>query len=110
MLDNDIYLNDISDFDNWLTQIPQYQWKPINGRFGGFQGSFDGQGHSIYGMYIYKSDIESDSIYTGLFAKTKDAEIKNLNILENYLLIVKLILLLLVVMPIIMLKMEMARE
>lgn len=52
VLSNDIYLNDISDFDNWsLSHQPDNIWKPIDGYFG---GTLDGDGHSIVGLYIFE--------------------------------------------------------
>lgn len=50
ILTADISLNDTSDFSNWSTSEPEYQWKPMIGRF---QGIFDGKGHTISGMYVY---------------------------------------------------------
>ena len=55
----DIYLNDISAYDNWGEVAPENVWTPIKN----FSGYFNGNDHSIKGMYINK-----DSNYAGLFA------------------------------------------
>ena len=50
LLDNDIYLNQISDYEQWSEDYsPQNIWEGIQGQFA---GTFDGNGHTIYGMYI----------------------------------------------------------
>lgn len=79
-LGNDIYLNDISNFDNWLTSKPNNIWTPIgsmnklwNTSYS-FEGSFDGLGHTIYGMYI-DDNVETDSI--GLFGMVHSTNNKN---------------------------------
>lgn len=53
-LDNDIYLNDVSNYTNWETTEPENKWTPF--RF--FQGVFEGQGRTITGMFSgrYSSD------------------------------------------------------
>lgn len=48
-LSEDIYLNDISDYDNWSdTNSPPNVWEGIND----FAGSINGQGHTICGLYM----------------------------------------------------------
>ena len=81
-LENDIYLNDVSDFDEWESTFPQLTpWTPIGlalyeeDDFGDltiddskcFMGNFDGYGHTVYGMFIDGAgDRPSDSGF-GLF-------------------------------------------
>ena len=43
----DIYLNDLEDYNNWASQPPENKSSAV----GDFQGSFDGNGHTIYGLY-----------------------------------------------------------
>ena len=57
-LTNDIILNDTSDWENWKTNPPKNKWEPI-GYVGGaingyrsFSGVFNGNGHTISGMYV----------------------------------------------------------
>ena len=53
-LANDIVVNE-GNASTWGEAAPTYSWKPIgyNEEFGGktFQGTFDGQGHSVSGLY-----------------------------------------------------------
>ena len=53
-------------------------WQPI-GLENFFSGTFDGQGHSIRGLYIDLQDLQSGDA-AGLFGKTSDAEIRDLTI------------------------------
>ncbi len=75
----DIYLNsDYANYSNWSTSnAPLNKWKPIGGENGVFfKGTFDGEGHTVYGMYT-----ESAVWYgAGLFAAVHDATVKNLKI------------------------------
>ena len=57
----DIVLNDVSNFKNWETKPPKNSWEPI-GNEGGFisgycpfAGVFNGNGHTITGMYVNKT-------------------------------------------------------
>lgn len=59
VLDNDIFLNDTTDWAFWGHNLYAVPWKPI-GHYSEtsssdasfFKGTFDGQGHIVYGMYI----------------------------------------------------------
>jgi len=71
----DIILNDGNAHD-WAKEAPVKRWYPIDG----FAGIFDGQGHSISGIYAY--GINSS---IGLFANTKmSSTIKNVKVLNSY--------------------------
>ncbi|MCM3136305.1 S-layer homology domain-containing protein [Paenibacillus polysaccharolyticus] len=60
------------------TQITR-SWEPIEGEDGeSFTGVFDGNGHSIIGLKIYKP--EHDQV--GLFTKLDDAVVRNLTIID----------------------------
>jgi len=65
-----------------------YKWAPItdkneNSYERHFQGTFDGNGHTIRGLYC--DIIDSDYSYAGLFGILDDgAEVKNLTIEESY--------------------------
>lgn len=83
----DIVVND-GDADEWAegANIPTSSWTPIgvhtivNGNNYRFNGIFDGQGHTISGIYA-----DSSSQGLGLFAATEaNAVIKNLNITNSY--------------------------
>ena len=92
VLDNDIFLNDTADWQYWGHNGYAVPWKPI-GQYtysvpGGdgqsaveFKGTFDGQGHVIYGMYIEMQAVPSADNYYGLFgALTEGAMVKNVGI------------------------------
>lgn len=44
---NDIYLNDTADISAWYDEAPENVSEPVNY----FSGIFDGNGHTIYGLY-----------------------------------------------------------
>lgn len=82
-LAKDIKVND-GDANTWGTKAPTYSWKPIgyNAEFGGktFQGTFDGQGYSVSGLYgkttKYMMAFFGEIGTTGL--------IKNLKVTNSY--------------------------
>lgn len=59
---NDIYLNDVSDWENWGTTAPKNKWKPISS----FSGYFHGSQYTVYGLYV-----NNNSYYGGLFRTIK---------------------------------------
>ena len=89
VLDNDIYLNDVSDFQNWTPYSHTNQWIPIGTRGSYcFSGIFDGSGFSIKGLYISGDDYQ----YSGLFGYTAESsEISNVNMTYEYIYIVYLV-------------------
>ncbi len=92
VLDNDIFLNDTTDWQYWGHGGYAVPWKPIGSYTTGaagdsqaeveFTGTFDGQGHSIYGMYIEMGAAPMhQQYYYGLFGLTKaGAVIKNVGV------------------------------
>ena len=84
---HDIYLNDFTVDANGAINAngDLKKWTPI-GEYGSiwnddFQGIFDGDGHTIYGLYIEENDNRR---YVGLFGTIEDATIKNLTIRNAY--------------------------
>ncbi|MBQ8804017.1 MAG: hypothetical protein IJZ53_10305 [Tyzzerella sp.] len=79
-LDADISLNTLEENEtvlDWMTTPPEYKWEPQN-----LKGTFDGQGHTISGVYVKTS---SGTVYTGFFkAVNADATVKNLIIENSY--------------------------
>ena len=71
-------LNDTTNFANWASSPPSNQWIPISTSALPFTGTFDGNGHTISGLYI--SDSLSDN--KALFMYTENCTIKDL-ILTN---------------------------
>lgn len=53
ILDNDIYLNDVSTYDEWETTPPENEWIS----FKEFSGTFQGDNYSIIGMYSTSSGL-----------------------------------------------------
>ncbi|MBO7150116.1 MAG: hypothetical protein J6V82_00040, partial [Clostridia bacterium] len=76
----DVFLNDgASSYVAWATTAPANAWTAI-GKYetNPFKGTFDGNGHTIYGLYTV---YDSSSNYTcGLFGCLNGATIENLQI------------------------------
>ena len=82
VLDNDIVLCDTTDWQYWgrgafgLPFIPIGWYYGINGEGNHtFYGTFDGQGHTIYGMYMEKNGTPGWSNNAALFATVGDSAI-----------------------------------
>lgn len=74
-LDNDLYLNDLSDFANWQTTAPTNKWTSIGSSSYSFKGNFDGQSHVVYGLYQTPS-----ADFNGLFGVSDGGSIQNFSI------------------------------
>ena len=91
VLTADIVLNDTSNFTNWETEAPAYVWDPIGTRrhdsgYGYFYGVFDGQGHTISGLYSHSALLhDKENTAGGLFGKADRAQIRNVNITDSML-------------------------
>lgn len=95
VLDNDIELNDITDWQLWGQNVYAEPWMPIgtdlSERYGfdaqPFTGTFDGQGHTISGMYIELDAVPSAMRGTwGLFGQLGgSAVVKNVAIVNSVL-------------------------
>lgn len=72
-LGNDISLNDTS-LENWNLYARQWVWTNNI-----FAGTFDGDGHTIDGLYF-----DSSKAKVGLFCYTKDVVIKNLKLTNSF--------------------------
>lgn len=78
-LGKDIVIN--SDYsDVWSTTAPKYVWTPIATGSIPFQGIFDGQLHSISGLYM-----STTTDYVGLFARVQSGTIKNVKLENSFL-------------------------
>lgn len=75
ILTADIKLNDTADYENWSVSAPPYTWVPI----ASFSGVFDGNGHTVSGMYI--KDCQGDC---GLFASV-GGTVRNLTVEQAYI-------------------------
>lgn len=74
-LANDIYLNNPINWRNWETSPPKNEWKPIKQ----FNGTFNGNNHSINGMHI---NNESDA---ALISNGQLGKYLNLTIANSYI-------------------------
>ena len=96
VLDNDILLCDTTDWQYWGRGAFGMPWIPIGWYYGvygegdhAFHGTFDGQGHTIYGMYMERNGIpgyngQGESV--GLFGEVGDtAVIRNVGIAASVL-------------------------
>lgn len=104
-LENDIYINQVNDYDDWTSKAPQKEsdgntvsfdfsdwfnevdeddglvtpdnmWTPIEN----FSGHLDGNEHTIYGLYIYSENGAAG------FIKNNNGEIKKLGF-EKFLIV-----------------------
>ena len=80
MLTADILLNDTSDWENWENSAPANTWTPIGNWPNLFSGTFDGQGHTVSGIYINSENY----YYHGLFGYN-EGTIKNIGVTESYI-------------------------
>jgi len=87
VLENDIFFCDTTDWQYWGRGGFGLPWKPIGSYYGienegdrTFYGTFDGQGHTIYGMYIENCGMPGNGT-AGLFGNVGDsAVIRNVGI------------------------------
>lgn len=86
ILCEDIYLNDTNGYKNWEKEAPKNVWIPIGvgnelneSNHSAFHGTFDGDGHTIHGLYT-----DPSSSHNGLFGVVVSATIENLNISDSY--------------------------
>ncbi len=80
-LENDIVLNDTSNWENWNKTAPANKWTPIGNGMFTFSGSFDGGGYTVSGVYINSS---GDCL--GLFGYLNDtATVANVGVVSSYI-------------------------
>lgn len=83
-LTSDIVLNDTTDWESWDKDTANLnKWTPIGADSNSFTGTFDGNGHTVSGMYVSISDNSSASFYVGLFGYNTGT-IKNTGIEKSY--------------------------
>ena len=79
MLDADIVLNETDGWENWGYKAPDglKEWTPIGTYDSPFSGIFDGQGHTVKGVYIMRKN------YAGLFGYLDGGTIQNVGVVES---------------------------
>lgn len=78
-LGKNVYFKLMSDIDltDWISEnAPKQGWQPIGVGYSSFGGVFDGNGHQISSVNIYRSGTNN----VGLFGVTDGATIKNLTV------------------------------
>ncbi|MDR3001813.1 MAG: T9SS type A sorting domain-containing protein [Fibromonadaceae bacterium] len=82
-----IALNNTTNWQNWASSPPARTWVPIGTNTNRFNGTFDGVGFTVQGVYINRGvnvDIANDN--QGLFGSIgEDGIIKNLGVISSYI-------------------------
>lgn len=80
VLGADIVVNE-GNAKDWMTEAPEYQWLSVGSESVPFAGTFDGEMHSVSGIYL-----TAGTNYSGFFSTTSDeAVIKNFKLENSYL-------------------------
>ena len=89
VLTADIVVNEnVLNADGTLNGTPSYSWTPIGTSSKNFKGTFDGNGHTISGLYFNNStdiDYPNGGNYVSLIGYAKGATIKNVGVINSYL-------------------------
>lgn len=81
-LSADIWLNDTTGWEKWDRQTKLMSWVPIGTSQTPFEGTFDGGGHYIAGLFIKAG---SETFNQGLFGFLRKAIIKNTRICFSHI-------------------------
>lgn len=89
-LTDDIVLNNTKKFSKWNKKKPKNIWKMIGDSDHPFSGVFDGNGHSITGMYCnnrgrFHNLFNSWTYGAGLFGYINCATIMNVSVKKSYI-------------------------
>ncbi|MBO7477475.1 MAG: bacterial Ig-like domain-containing protein [Salinivirgaceae bacterium] len=89
VLTADIVVNDsVLNADGSLNGTPERVWTPIGTNSRQYSGTFDGQGHTVSGLYFNNttnSDSPNGGNYVGLFGYVSGGTIKNVGVVDSYL-------------------------
>ena len=89
-LTNDIWLNNTDNWTEWdYFNPPANEWTPIgkfysNSGYAMFKGSFDGQGHTVYGMFYSQTDISFCGLF-GMVGQNPEGYIKNVTVARSFM-------------------------
>lgn len=79
----DIVLNE-GNASKWGKEAPENEWRPVGDYYRNFKGTFDGQGHTISGVYLIEKD--GNQVYTGLFGMVApEGKLMNFRLVNSYL-------------------------
>lgn len=81
-LSADIWLNDTIGWQRWSRQTKIKSWTPIGTSKSPFEGTFDGNGHYIAGLF---TKAGSETFFQGLFGFLKKATVKNTHIRYSHI-------------------------
>ena len=80
-LTDDIVLNDdASEYESWGESAPANTWTPIGTDSHNFSGTFDGDGHTVSGIYINTTDP-----HQGLFGYILTGAVENVGVTGSYI-------------------------
>lgn len=88
-LTNDIWVNDTEGWEDWdMFNAPANVWTPIgfytnNSTYSAFRGSFDGRGHTVYGLY-YSDNKKSCMGLFGIVGPNPTGCIKNVTVSRSF--------------------------
>ncbi|MBR5958669.1 MAG: bacterial Ig-like domain-containing protein [Salinivirgaceae bacterium] len=89
VLTADIVVNEnVLNEDGTLNGTPTYSWTPIGTSSNNFKGTFDGNGHTIGGLYFNNTtfkDYPNGGNHVGLIGRTNGAKIKNVGVVDSYI-------------------------
>lgn len=80
VLEDNIVLNSQMNIEQWPDTPPKNTWTPIGSLLKPFCGTFDGNGHSISGIYI-----STQSSYQGLFGCISGGTVSNINVMFSHI-------------------------
>jgi len=76
-----IEINDRDDYKKWGSEAPEINWLPIGNGNMPFEGTFDGKGFEISGLYL-----QEESSITGIFSVIgRSGSVKNLKLADSYI-------------------------
>ena len=89
VLTADIVVNEnVLNADGTLNGTPTYSWTPIGTYDKNYKGIFDGNGHTISGLYFDNTtdgNYPDGGVYVGLIGYANGAAIKNVGVIDSYL-------------------------
>ena len=88
VLTDNITVNEtVLNADGTLNGTPTYKWTPIGTTSNGFNGTFDGNNHTISGLYLFNTqnrDYPNGGNHIGLFGNANGATIVNVGVINSY--------------------------